>query len=208
MGRCVIVGGAAIERYDEVKSYLRSDNFYIFCDSGLRHLEGLGVQPSLIIGDFDSHENPHLPIETITLPREKDDTDTVFAVKEALKRGFEDFLLIGAVGARFDHSMGNVSILLYLDTLGKKALLVDDYSEMEIVSRGVCRVGPEFPYFSLVNISGVAKGVRVENAKFPLDDAVISCEYQYGISNEPLVGKTAVISVDEGRLLLVRVRRG
>jgi thiamine pyrophosphokinase len=208
MGRCVIVGGAAIERYDEVKSYLKSDDFYIFCDSGLRHLDGLGVQPSLIIGDFDSHENPHLPVETITLPREKDDTDTVYAVKEALKRGFEDFLLIGAVGARFDHSMGNVSILLYLDTLGKKALLVDDYSEMEIVSRGVCYVTPEFPYFSLLNISGTAKGVRVENAKFPLDDAVISCEYQYGISNEPLPGKTAAISVGEGRLLLVRVRRG
>jgi thiamine pyrophosphokinase len=104
--------------------------------------------------------------------------------------------------------MGNVSILLYLDTLGKKALLVDDYSEMEIVSQRVCYVEPEFPYFSLLNISGVANGVRVENAKFPLNGAVISCEYQYGISNEPLPGKTAAISLDEGRLLLVRVRRG
>lgn len=39
------------------------------------------------MGDFDSHNNPNLDVETIVLPCEKDDTDTVFAVKEALKRG-------------------------------------------------------------------------------------------------------------------------
>ena len=64
----------------------------------------------------------------------RDDTDTVFAVKEAIKRGFDDFLLIGVVGARLDHTLGNVSSLLYLDSLGKKGYIIDDYSEMEIVS--------------------------------------------------------------------------
>ena len=43
------------------------------------------MHPSLIVGDFDSHENPHLAVETIVLPCEKDDTDTVFAVKEDSK---------------------------------------------------------------------------------------------------------------------------
>ena len=206
MRRCVIIGGAEITRYDQVKSYLSTGDYAIYCDSGLRHREALELAPDLIVGDFDSHPDPHLPVETITLPREKDDTDTVYAVKEALKRGFEDFLLLGVVGGRLDHSLGNVSILLYLDSLGKRGLIVDDYSEMEIVSRQEAEVGPEFPYFSLLNISGTARGITLENAKYPLKDAEIRCDYQYGVSNEPLPGKTARICLKEGRLLLIRVR--
>ena len=204
--RCVIVGGAGIRNYQTIWEYQNPDDFNIFCDSGLRHQEWLGVQPHLIVGDFDSHENPHLDVETIVLPREKDDTDTVFAVKEALKRGFDDFLLLGVVGGRLDHTLGNVSILLMLHSLGKRALLLDDYSEMEIVSKEPVYIDDSFSFFSLVNISGTAEGVTVEGAKYPLQNGSIPCTYQYGISNEVLPGRQAKVSVEKGELLLVRVR--
>lgn len=205
MNRCVIVGGADINNYEYIRSKFREDDYVIFCDSGLKHLEYMQVQPSLIVGDFDSHDNPHFDVETIVLPCEKDDTDTVFAVKEALKRGFDDFLLIGVIGARLDHTLGNVSILLYLDSLGKKGCIIDDYSEMVIVSSEPEYIEDSYSFFSLLNISGTAKGITIENAKYPLDNAEITCDYQYGISNEVLIGHTAIIKVNEGRLLLVKV---
>lgn len=204
MKRCVIVGGADINNYEYIKSCLRNDDFIVFCDSGLKHLESLQVNPGLIVGDFDSHDNPHLGVETIVLPCEKDDTDTVFAVKEAIKRGFDDFLLIGVVGARLDHTLGNVSSLLHLDSLGKKGYIIDDYSEMEIVSNKPAYIENSFSFFSLLNISGTAKRVTIKNAKYPLNDGEISCEYQYGISNE-VVGEIAEISIREGKLLLIKV---
>lgn len=204
-GRCVVVGGADIGRYDRVRARLREDDFYICCDSGLRHRAGLGIAPDLVVGDFDSHPDPHLDTETIVLPREKDDTDTVFAVKEALRRGFQEFLLVGVTGGRLDHTLGNVSILLMLDALGKPATALDDWSELEVVSGRPVRIEDRYPYFSLLNISGLARGVSIRNAKFPLDGAEITCEYQYGISNEVLPGRTAEVSVEEGRLLLVKV---
>ena len=206
MKRCVIVGGADINNYEYIKSCLRNDDFIVFCDSGLKHLESLQVNPGLIVGDFDSHDNPHLGVETIVLPCEKDDTDTVFAVKEAIKRGFDDFLLIGVVGARLDHTLGNVSILLFLDSLDKKGKIIDDYSEMEIVSNEPACVNDSFAYFSLLNISGTAKGITIENAKYLLDNAEITCEYQYGVSNEVLRGNVAKITVKEGKLLLIKDR--
>lgn len=206
MKRCVIVGGADINNYEYIKSCLHNDDFIVFCDSGLKHLEALQVKPGLIVGDFDSHDNPHLDIETIVLPCEKDDTDTVFAVKEAIKRGFDDFLLIGVVGARLDHTLGNVSILIYLDSLGKKGSIIDDYSEMEIASKEPAHIDDSYAYFSLLNITGTAKGITIENAKYPLDNAEISCEYQYGISNEVLPGRIAKASVNDGKLLLVKIR--
>ena len=206
MKRCVIVGGADINNYGFIRERLSADDYVVFCDSGLKHLEQLQVKPGLIVGDFDSHENPHLDVETIVLPCEKDDTDTVYAVKEALSRGFDDFLLIGVAGARLDHTLGNVSILLYLDSLGKKGFIIDDYSEMEIVSDKPVSICDRYAFFSLLNITGCAKGITITGAKYPLDGGEISCEYQYGISNQVLPGETAVVSVKCGKLLLLKIR--
>lgn len=209
MRRCVIVGGASIGDYRTVGAMLRQDDYVIYCDCGLRHMDGLGAEPDLIVGDFDSYSNPEMGTETIVLPCEKDDTDTVFAVKEAIKRGFEDFLLVGVVGERLDHTLGNVSILLMLDSTGKKGTIIDDYSEMQIVSDRCgkpCIIDDSYVYFSLINISGTARGVTIRGAKYPLENAEITCEYQYGVSNEVLPGCTAEVSVGEGRLLLVKVR--
>ena len=206
MRRCVIVGGVNIGNYDCIRSSLLEDDFIVFCDSGLKHLEALQANPGLIVGDFDSHDNPHLDVETIFLPCEKDDTDTVFAVKEAVKRGFDDFLLIGVVGARLDHTLGNVSILLYLDSIGKKGIIIDDYSEIEIVSNEPAYVEDSYAFFSLINITGAAKDVTIENAKYPLEHAEITCEYQYGVSNEVIPGGTAKIIISDGKLLLIKIR--
>ena len=206
MKRCVIVGGAGIADYEFVRSYLNEDDYVVYCDCGLKHMDALERRPDLIVGDFDSHENPNLDVETIVLPTIKNDTDTVFAVKEALGRGFEDFLLLGVVGARLDHTLGNVSILLMLDTMGKKAKIVDDYSEMEIVSDKIAEVDDFWQYFSLLNITGVAEDITITNAKYEIQDAEIDTDWQYGVSNEPLPGQTTQIKVGNGRLLLVRVR--
>ena len=203
--RCVIIGAAEIGRYDRIRGRLRQDDWFVYCDGGLRHEQKLGRQPDLIVGDFDSHEKPDTETETIILPREKDDTDTVYAVKEAVRRGFSEFLLVGVIGERFDHTFGNICLLLRLDSLGAEACILDDYSEMSVVSRETAEVEDSFSYFSLLNISGIAKGIDIRDAKYPLDNGEISSEYQYGISNEVLPGRTARISVKEGRLLLVKV---
>lgn len=206
MSRCIIVGGADINNYDYIRTSLQSDDYVIFCDSGLKHLSSLQVKPSLIVGDFDSHENPHLDTETIVLPCEKDDTDTVYAMKEAIKRGYDTFLLIGVIGGRLDHTLGNISMLLYLDSHGCKGTIIDDYSEMEIISSEPAYIEDKYEFFSLLNITGCAKGITIQNAKYPLNDGEITCEYQYGVSNEVLPGKTAIVSVREGKLLLIKDR--
>ncbi len=205
MKRCVIIGGAPISDYEAIRSCLQPEDFFVFCDSGLIHREALGVSPSLLVGDFDSHAMPDLPVELIKLPCEKDDTDTVYAVKEAVRRGFDEFLLIGMVGARLDHTIGNVSILLYLASLGKHGVIVDDYSQMEIVGQAPVYIDDSCSYFSLLNISGTARGITIENAKYPMSNGEIMPQYQYGISNEVIPGKTAKVTVHEGELLLIQV---
>ena len=205
MNRCVIIGGAEIGNYGQIRRCLREDDFFICCDSGLKHAPGLGISPSLIVGDFDSCERPDTDVETIVLPREKDDTDTVYAAKEAVRRGFGEFLLIGVIGARFDHTFGNVALLLWLDSMGRKAQIRDNYSEMEIVSGKPAEIEDRYPFFSLLNIDGTARKITICGAKYPLEDGEIRSDYQYGISNEVTPGGKATVSVGEGRVLLVKV---
>ena len=213
--RCVIVGGAVINDYSRIGGYLENDDYVIYCDSGLRHMDGLGALPSLIIGDWDSYDDPHMDVETITLPVAKDDTDTVYAMREGMKRGFTVFLLVGAVGARLDHSLVNVYILSALENSGCHGMIVDDYSEMELISSqadetgevhpGRVSVEDRYPFFSLLALEGEARGVTIRNAKFGLEGASIGPDYQYATSNEVLPGKTAEITVEEGRLLLIKI---
>ena len=130
----------------------------------------------------------------------------LFAVKLALERGYSDFLLLGAMGGRFDHALGNVSILLYLNGLGKKAVLVDDYSVMQIVGRQPFYIEDSCSYFSVLTVAGNVDGVNIKNAKYPLENAELSVDFQLGISNEVLPGKVAEVSVENGRLLVVVVK--
>ncbi|MBQ2742300.1 MAG: thiamine diphosphokinase, partial [Oscillospiraceae bacterium] len=81
------------------------------------------------------------------------------------------------------------------------------YSEMEILDSETKYIDDSYPYFSLLNIDGTCRGVYEKNAKFPLENAEISVEYQYGISNEPLPGKLSEVSVKEGRALLIKIRK-
>ena len=202
--RCVIVGGAKIRDYERARSYLRGDDYVIYCDSGLSHMEGLGAKPSLIVGDFDSYDDPHLDVETITLPVAKDDTDTVYAMREGMKRGCKEFLLLGVIGSRLDHTLVNAYILTSLENRGCHGIIIDDHSEIETVS-SMAEVDDSYPFFSLVAMEGDARGVTIRNAKFEIEDAVIGPDYQYATSNEPLPGKTAEITVKDGRLLLIKI---
>ncbi len=209
--RCVIISAGEIHNYVRARAFLRDDDFFIFCDAGLSHAGGLGVKPDVVVGDFDSCEPGDLEwwkerCEIIQLPREKDDTDTMFAVKLAVERGYCDFVLLGAMGGRFDHALGNVSILLYLNELGKKAVLIDDYSIMQIAGKETLNIEDSCSYFSVLTVAGNVSGVNIKNAKYPLENASLTPDFQLGISNEVLPGKVAEVSVESGRVLVVVVK--
>ncbi len=201
--RAVVIAGGEIISYERVRSFLKPEDYYIFCDSGLFHKEGLNVEPDLIIGDFDSHEKVDTGSEIITLPEMKDDTDSLSGVKLALKRGFKDFLLLGMTGRRMDHTLCNLYLLSYIKSHHGKALIVDDWSEMEVVEKEEVFISDSYAYFSLIAWKGKCEGVNIENALYPLSSAVIEPEYQYGISNEPLKGGSRVW-VEKGSLLLIK----
>lgn len=210
--RCVIVGGAPIIDYDNVIKYLREDDWFVFCDSGLKHLQKLQteaeIMPDLIVGDFDSYDNPQLEdVETIVLPTIKDETDTAFAASEALRRGFDDFLIIGAVGARLDHTLVNISLLYKLYKAECSAVLLDDYSAMTIAGKEPSYIDGSYKFFSLFNMFGPSRDITITGAKYNLSKAEVRPDAQYATSNEVTPGGTACVTVGDGELLLLKISR-
>ena len=209
--RAVIVGGAKIKDYEFVSSYFKENDYFIYCDSGLIHedrfMSMYDTSADLIIGDFDSYENPNRSVETIVLPHEKDDTDSVFAIKEAIKRGFDEVLMVGVIGDRLDHGLVNVYALIMLKENNVTGVIVDDYSEMTLLGKNTPGfVDDKWSYFSLITIAGPAKGVTIKNAKYELDNAEITPSHQYATSNEPIKGMVAEIDVKESYLVLIKDR--
>lgn len=203
MSRCVIVGNADIENYEKVKAYLGNDDYFVFCDGGLKHIDSLGVSPDFVVGDFDSAKKPTSNENTLVLPTEKDDTDTFAAVKLMLKKGFKDFLLIGVIGQRLDHSLGNISILLFLKSNNAKGLIVDDYSEMFLCENTVKISKNSCSYFSVISLEKQLLGVTIKGAKYPLYNATIDNAYQFAVSNEAT--NDTEISIKQGDALIIKV---
>ena len=198
MKTCVIfcAGGfsALAEPIDE-------EDLVIAADGGLRHTEQCGVQPTLILGDFDSLG--YTPDRAEVFPVEKDDTDSMLAIKEGLSRGFRRFVLYGALdGARLDHTIANFQALLYLARRGAQGWL---YGQGERYT-AICGGTITFPardrgILSVFCLGADARDVSIQGGQYPLHHAVLTAEFPLGVSNH-FVGRPITVSVRDGSLLI------
>lgn len=123
---CAIVGASPLTNSTFIKPILKEADYIICADGGWNHVHQTGIYPQVIVGDFDS-ACTIVPkeTETITLPTNKDDTDLLVAVKEGFQRGYNDFVILGALGGRLDHTYGNLCVLQYILQNGGTGMLQD-----------------------------------------------------------------------------------
>lgn len=198
---CLIISGAP-ECYFPV-SFTKAD-FVIACDAGYIHAQRADIVPDVIIGDFDSYLGD-LPggVEIIRTKPEKDDTDTMMALKLAIRRGYRRIMLVGALGGRVDHMLANISLIAFAATKGADLQIVDGHHQIFAVRDGRRRV----PRSSWRNVSVFAfdtecTGVTLRGVKYPLEGAVLTNTFALGVSNE-FTEDIAEISVESGILIVV-----
>jgi thiamine pyrophosphokinase len=201
---CVIISSAPIEENPFDKADM-SARFVICADGGYDSAVRFGVTPDLLIGDFDSVENA-LPdnVETIRLKVEKDDTDTLAAVREGIRRGFREFELFGALGGeRFDHSFANLCVLQYLATQGCKAMIADGLNRAFLLMGGRLTLsGIEGATLSVFPFGCASCEVTYSGLQYPLKHAVLHSEFPLGVSNR-IMKDTAQVTVHSGNALIL-----
>ena len=122
-----------------LSAYLQPGDTVVACDAGYRNAAVLGIQPDLIVGDFDSAPKPETTGDMIILPHVKDDTDTHYAAKWLCERGYRHIIMLGALGGkRMEHTFSNVSTALYLASNG-----VDVTLAAYFVSRQAANIAKE-----------------------------------------------------------------
>ena len=210
MGRCIIIAAGDLT-VGSVK--VNEDDLVIAVDGGLGYCSVLELEPDIILGDFDSVSDQEreaimllkeeIPNRIVELSREKDDTDTLAAIRIGLERGYDRFLIYGGTGGRFEHTFANIQCLLFLKQHNATGYLMDGSGMTCVLQNEEVKLKDNLEgYMSLFALGKEAKGVTIEGMKYELDGATITNDFPMGISNE-FIGKEAVVRVEDGQLLMI-----
>lgn len=162
----------------------------IAADSGMMHAAALGVVPELWVGDFDS-AGSELAVQYSEVPREsfpaeKDATDGAIAIAEAIRRGAQEFLLLGGLGGQTDHTTGLLGQGLDLARRGYSCLLTSGLEEAWPVVPGNWQL--QFPPGTRLSIVpfGDLTGLSLAGVKWPLENRDVELGATLTLSNVAL----------------------
>lgn len=202
-GFCLIVSGGDLS---PVPDGFRGWDYLIACDKGYEYARQLGMEPELIVGDFDSAPEPAESENVRVFPSKKDDTDTMIAVKQALSEGYTEIGIVCALGGRLDHSFANIQAAAYAAEQGAKVRIIGASEEICVFSEGE----ETFPRregwsLSVFSVSDVCMGVAIRGTEYDGEGIELTNRFPLGISNK-WKDSTARISVRKGILMVMESR--
>jgi len=186
--------------YDISSLYNKEENeFIIGVDIGAYLLSKNKINMDLALGDFDSvNEKEYATIKEYSneikiFKEKKNFTDTYLAIQHALLMDYDEIVIYGGTGGRFDHEFANMNLL----KLGKISIVSNNVL-MYMLDPGSYEIENEFKYISFFAIEDVSN-LTLKGFKYELKDIQLSTEDPLCISNE----NEGRLSFKEGLLLVV-----
>jgi len=207
---CIIVGAGDFSSLVSMPNPER--DLVIAADGGYTYLKNLGIVPDIWVGDADSLDKATSDTisdsevgEVIKLPCEKDDTDTLSAVKIGMEHGCKSFMIYGGCGGRLDHTIANIKVLSYIEDKGCVGYMYDRTTMLTVIkNRGVAFPPEASGMISVFSLTDESRGVNISGLKYEVSDIVLKESDSVGVSNE-FTGKPGCISVKDGKLLIIVV---
>lgn len=208
MGICYIFGASPTMDSSYINKDIKENDFVICADGGYKLAQKCNIKPNLLVGDFDSGKYIESNIKTIRLNPEKDDTDIEHSFNEGVKLGYKEFVLYGAIGGRFDHTIANIQLLVYALNKGIKITIYDEKNIITAIKNERINVikDENYKYFSIFSYSDTSYGVTLNGMKYSLNDYTLT-NYSCGltVSNE-IVDDFATVEVKDGILIIIKSR--
>lgn len=212
MKRCLIITGGKLD-LSFAGSFLGQERFdkIIAVDAGLEAVNALGLEPDMIVGDFDTVRPEILEyyrtMEHIvwdTHQPEKDETDTELALMKAQATGCTQVVVLGATGGRLDHMLGNIHLLFPCLQKGIEAYILDGQNRVYLIDREhVFRRRDLWgKYISFLPLTEQVNGITLTGFKYPLCHKDIEIGTSLCVSNE-LAREEGTITFTDGVLIVV-----
>lgn len=200
--KCIVFAGAEVN--DISNLHIDNDTFVICADGGYKNAVKFGIVPDLAVGDFDTIKSDIVINCDIKMyPPEKDDTDTMIAVKTALEKGFNDITITGALGGRLDHTIANIQTLMYISEHNASGKIIGDTDIVTIQKNSVQTYEKIDGYtFSMFSMLPLSDGITTHGLKYNLENGALSNSFPLGVSNE-IIEKNCEIEIKNGILLII-----
>lgn len=173
----------------------------IAVDAGLKHLDDIGREPDIVLGDFDSLGYVPDVQHVIEYPSVKDASDLELAFEAARDAGCDRLFVYGALSGRLDHTLANLQVSAAMSESGYSVVLVGmDCAVQMLTGPAVCDLPAlEEGIVSVFSLNDQADGVSIDGLKYALSDAELTSRTTHGLSNE-FQGMPASISIQEGTI--------
>jgi thiamine pyrophosphokinase len=211
--KCVLFAGGKLERPEILKKRLTGEEYILAADGGARHALALGLTPRKVVGDMDTLTEGELEdlrglgSEILMFPAEKDESDTLLALREAMGMGYADIEIWGALGGRLDHSVANVILLMDPHLAGVQVQLFTWNQRVFLPERGQVIAGSPGDLISFFPMEKEVTGIQTRGLQYEPKDGRLEFKYAVGLSNV-ILGRECSVSWEDGLLLCVHTFGG
>jgi thiamine pyrophosphokinase len=176
-------------------------------DEGLARAVAMGIEPDVVLGDFDSLADTALldrfPADRVLrFPTDKDETDAEIGLRLLASRGCDAITIAGGGGGRLDHLLA-LAALFERDRPPRR--WVTDAEDVRLVEGEACFDGWRGSTVSVFPLGDGASGLYSEGLRWPLGGLAFARGWA-GVSNVADDDRVRV-GVGRGRLLVVRSLR-
>ncbi|MDI3310971.1 MAG: thiamine diphosphokinase [Thermoanaerobacterium sp.] len=205
---CIISNGE-FKDSDYFRKIIGKCDAVICADGGANIAYKLGIVPNYIVGDLDSADAQIIDyylqkgVSIEKYPTMKDETDSQLATIKAIEIGANEIVYLATIGSRFDHSLANLSLLLYLVKRKIKGKILSEKNEIYLIDDFIELEGKIGDVVSLIPYSIDVSGIYTEGLFYPLSGQDMSLEMPYGISNVFTKNKIK-IKINGGYLLVIK----
>ncbi|HNY62203.1 MAG TPA: thiamine diphosphokinase [Bacteroidales bacterium] len=206
--KAVVIANGEIPSHPIPLKVLQNADHIVCLDGAVEQLLALGYEPDVIVGDLDSitplYFNKYKNI--IVKDDSEEYNDLQKGIKYCISKQWYEIDIIGAFGLREDHSLANLSILLYYANPNH------NLSDKELKIRMVTNSGVFTPIFSTTAFHSFPKqpvsifshSAQTEltfyGLKYPVQKATFSYFWEGSLNSA--IGDVFVIEFEKGEVLV------
>lgn len=145
MKKCIILANGKPPKKDVINFLQKKEYSALICaDGGANNADKLNIIPDYIIGDLDSIKKSVLEkfktTSSIKKIKRQNDTDVEKCLKFAIRKEYDEAVLLGVTGDRLDHTFCNLGIVIKffdkikIKLIAENSLLIPYKNEFELTT--------------------------------------------------------------------------